>query len=193
MQKLLITLILSANLHLAACSVPGVHKIDIQQGNVITQEMVDKLKPGMEKSQVRFVLGTPPIVDPFHLERWDYVYSLQAGRKTREQRHISLYFENEKLARIQGDVTAGTGEHKEQEQVAKETTVIVPADQKKKGFFSGLKNSIGLGKEETFAKTPESAKPQPDSSTTVEKTPAVEGQDTVEPTTDTPATPEKAP
>ena len=84
------------------------YKIDIQQGNAITQEMLDKLKPGMTPSQVRFILGTPLVTDPFHPERWDYVYRyIKAGHLT-EQRRVTVVFENEKLLRVEGDVVAAT-------------------------------------------------------------------------------------
>ncbi len=94
----------------AGCSripmLPGLsaHKIDIQQGNYITQDMVAKLKPGMTRSQVRFILGTPLVADPFHADRWDYVYQMQKRGETVEFRKIFLIFEDDKLARIEGDV-----------------------------------------------------------------------------------------
>ena len=86
--------------------VPGLapHQIDIQQGNYVTQEMVAKLKPGMSRSQVRFALGTPLVVDPFHADRWDYVYVLQKEGRRVEQRHIVVIFKDDKLQRIEGDV-----------------------------------------------------------------------------------------
>ena len=83
---------------------PGVHKFDIQQGNIITQEMVDQLKPGMSKSQVLFVMGTPLIADSFHQNRWDYLYSIKKadGEELREQ--ITILFDGqEKLAGLKGD------------------------------------------------------------------------------------------
>ena len=86
-----------------------VHRIDIQQGNVVTEEMLDKLKPGMEKRKVRFILGTPLIVSAFNKDRWDYVYSFQSGREEREereQRRISLFFEGDRLHHIEGNVTS---------------------------------------------------------------------------------------
>jgi outer membrane protein assembly factor BamE len=95
---------------LTACNwvpaVPGItpHKMEIQQGNVVTQDMVDKLKPGMSKSQVRFALGTPLVLDPFHNDRWDYVYEKQKGGRVIEQRRIVVLFADDKLLRIDGDV-----------------------------------------------------------------------------------------
>ena len=165
MQKLLISLLACASLFLPGCAsvpIPGVHQIDIQQGNVIDQEMVNKLKPGMDKSQVRFALGTPTIVDVFHQERWDYIYSLKQGSGERQQRHITLFFEGDKLARVEGDVQPAAGE-REEPAASKETTVTVQPTEKKKGFFGGLKSAIGLGDEEGFARTPDSAKSGPDS------------------------------
>ena len=90
---------------------PGItpHKVDIQQGNVVTQDMLDKLKPGMSKSQVRFALGTPLVVDPFHNDRWDYVYVQQKRGRVTEQRRIVVLFSDEKLLRIEGDVKTGAG------------------------------------------------------------------------------------
>jgi outer membrane protein assembly factor BamE len=102
MQKLLISWLFVASLLAAGCS--PVYKQDIQQGNVITQEMVNKLQPGMAKSQVRYILGTPLLVDVFHQERWDYLYSMQEGGKDRQQKRIAIYFENDKLSRIEGDL-----------------------------------------------------------------------------------------
>jgi len=87
--------------------IPGLspYKIDIQQGNYITQDMAAKLKPGMSKSQVRFALGTPLIVDPFHADRWDYVYVLHKKGRLVEQRRIVAVFKGDVLERIEGDVS----------------------------------------------------------------------------------------
>lgn len=82
------------------------YKIDIQQGNSVNQEMLARLKPGMTPSQVRFVLGTPLLVDPFRDNRWDYVYRLQKGGKLVEQRRVTIVFENDRLKAIEGDVVA---------------------------------------------------------------------------------------
>jgi outer membrane protein assembly factor BamE len=114
-------------------SIPGLsaHKIDIQQGNYVTQDMVAKLTPGMSRSQVRFALGTPLIVDPFHSDRWDYVYVLQKKGRTIEQRQIVVVFKDDKLVRIDGDVSAAkvdaTGAGKPQQPIAKPQAAAKPA------------------------------------------------------------------
>ncbi|MBP9218564.1 MAG: outer membrane protein assembly factor BamE [Sterolibacterium sp.] len=79
------------------------YRIDVRQGNHVTQEMVAQLKTGQSKEQVRFILGTPLIADPFHAERWDYLYRFQPGRGEAQQRRITLFFSDDKLARITGD------------------------------------------------------------------------------------------
>ena len=81
------------------------YRIEIQQGNFVSQEMVSKLKPGMSKDQVRFVLGTPLITDSFHADRWDYVFRRQkANSRELEHRKITVFFEDGKLKRVDGDV-----------------------------------------------------------------------------------------
>jgi len=83
---------------------PKVYKVDIQQGNEIDSEMLLKLKPGMTKSQVKFVLGTPLIQDSFHKQRWDYLYIMREKGKLLDKRHIILNFEKDLLRTITGEV-----------------------------------------------------------------------------------------
>ena len=99
---------------LCACSyvprIPGVtpYRIDIQQGNFVSQEMVAQLKPGMSKEQVRLVLGTPLLTDIFHADRWDYVYWREKPGEKREQKKLTVFFEDGKLMRLDGEgVAAG--------------------------------------------------------------------------------------
>ena len=100
-----ITLIL-VSLSLASCSgiskLPSFtpHKIEINQGNLLTPEMRGKLKLGMTRSQVRALLGTPLITDAFHANRWDYAYRLEQNNKLVDQQRMTLYFEGENLTRI---------------------------------------------------------------------------------------------
>jgi outer membrane protein assembly factor BamE len=88
--------------------IPGVtpYKPEIQQGNFVSQEMVSQLKPGMSKEQVRFVMGTPLLTDIFHADRWDYVYWRESPSGKREQRRLAVYFEDGRLARVDGDVAS---------------------------------------------------------------------------------------
>ena len=93
-------------LTLSACETfrfPGVHRINIQQGNVITQQMIDKLRPGMTKSQVRFVLGNAVIDDSLNADRWDYVYTLEVPDTLEMRKVLSLYFVDGKLSYFTGD------------------------------------------------------------------------------------------
>jgi outer membrane protein assembly factor BamE len=80
------------------------HRIDVQQGNALDQENVARLKPGLNRSQVRFLLGTPLVVDPFRSDRWDYVYVYYKAGKLAEQKRVSLFFDGDSLARIEGDL-----------------------------------------------------------------------------------------
>ncbi len=96
----------------AGCSVPtpiaGVkpYRMEIQQGNFISQEMIGQLKQGLTKEQVRFALGTPLLTDIFHADRWDYVFYRDMPDGRREQRKVTVYFEGGLLVRVGGDVAA---------------------------------------------------------------------------------------
>ena len=85
--------------------VPKVHKIVIQQGNVITQQMVDRLKPGMTKAQALYVMGRPVLEDLFDPDRWVYIYSVQIPDEPEIKQTLTLYFENDALTRFTGDFT----------------------------------------------------------------------------------------
>ena len=85
-------------------SIPRVHKITVQQGNVITQEMIDRLKPGMSRSQVAYVMGEPVMHNIFDDGRWDYIYTLDVPGYFNQAIHMTLYFENEVLAYFTGDM-----------------------------------------------------------------------------------------
>lgn len=150
-----------ASLGLAACSnVPRIvteYRIDVQQGNVLSQEAVAQLKPGQTKDQVRFLLGTPMLMDPFHTERWDYLYRFQYGRTDAvEGRKFSVYFDKEgRLERVAGDVEVGQASELTAP-VARNQVVDLgslpvdgsgaplPPPEDKKGFFGSLMEKIGL-------------------------------------------------
>jgi len=94
-----IPVLILAALLAASC----VHKIDIEQGNYVTQDLVDRLKPGMTKAQVKMILGTPLLNDIFHTDRWDYYFDNAKGGKRVGHKHLMLVFKDEKLASWTGD------------------------------------------------------------------------------------------
>ncbi len=112
MRKLLIPVTAIASVLLVACSgdpvvnrLPWVYRIDIQQGNVISEDAVNQLRPGMNRRQVQFLMGTPLLADPFHANRWDYFYQFEPGSRGEgeaETKGISLFFEEGRLTRISG-------------------------------------------------------------------------------------------
>ena len=101
-----ILLVLSFVFALSACGAvgfPGVYRINVEQGNIVTQEMADQLKPGMSKRQVRFILGTPLIEDTFNPDRWDYIYVKRNGNNILDEQLLTVKFEGDTLSEIGGD------------------------------------------------------------------------------------------
>ncbi len=103
MRILLIVLTL---VFISACGFPGVYKINIEQGNIVTQEMVNKLKPGMSRRQVNFIMGTPLIKDTFNRDRWDYVFMLRNGSTVLDQSRLTVEFNGDALVNVFGDFVA---------------------------------------------------------------------------------------
>jgi outer membrane protein assembly factor BamE len=101
-------LLLSLGLVLTAgCSgygFPGVYRINVEQGNIVTLEMLDQLKPGMTTRQVRYILGTPLIEDPFHPDRWEYLYMIRNGNDTLAETRLTVFFEDDKLTHFSSSV-----------------------------------------------------------------------------------------
>jgi len=93
-------LVLAAGFCFAASAC--VYRINIQQGNFLDQGAVEQVKPGMTRSQVRYLLGTPMVPDLFDKDRWDYLYYFQRGRLRRpEQRHVVVYFKDDKVTNFE--------------------------------------------------------------------------------------------
>lgn len=142
MRKHLVLITCLASLALSGCSMqrlkeslPGVYKIDIHQGNIVSQEMVDQLRPGMNKRQVAFIMGTPLLQDPFHDSRWDYLYSNEPGGKERLQKRISLIFDHDELVGVQGDFRPGNLPSIE---TAKDMTVTIPKIKREKTLWETI-------------------------------------------------------
>jgi outer membrane protein assembly factor BamE len=163
MQKLLISIIASSvllggcsNFSMSDISMPDikvpdsipdlVHKVEIQQGNIINQKMINKLEPGMSKRQVRFIMGSPMISDTFHAERWDYLYRFhKSGHAPTETKRVSLHFDNDQLVRIEGDIRPLPVE----DDVAKKTQVVeVPVQDRKAGFIDKTLSVLRLKEKE---------------------------------------------
>ena len=98
-----ITLLLSILL-LSSCSIPRIFQVVISQGNLVDQEMLDKLEIGMTESQVKFVMGTPLISDTFYPNRWDYFTSVTQGENSYTNQKITLYFKDNKLVSWEGEL-----------------------------------------------------------------------------------------
>jgi len=98
----LISSFILSTLGLSGCTsiLPEPHKIDIQQGNRVKSEDLAKIKTGMTRDQVKFVLGTPLLQDAFHQNRWDYMFYLKPGGNNPRQSRVSLFFEGDQLVRI---------------------------------------------------------------------------------------------
>ena len=97
------TLLLSILL-LSSCSIPRIFQVVISQGNLVDQEMLDKLEIGMTESQVKFVMGTPLISDTFYPNRWDYFTSVTQGENSYTNQKITLYFKDNKLVSWEGEI-----------------------------------------------------------------------------------------
>ncbi|MES9971378.1 MAG: outer membrane protein assembly factor BamE [Candidatus Thiodiazotropha sp.] len=123
-----------------------VHSPDIEQGNILTPEMVALLEPGMSKRQVRFALGSPMLVDVFHQQRWDYLFSVKRRNEPIEIKRYSLYFDGDRLARFGGEIEPAPEGESNQEK--KELLVSVPDYDGDLGILERLWYSLGFGKDE---------------------------------------------
>ena len=93
--------LLAACLALAGCGL--VHKIDVQQGNYVTEDLVARMKPGMTKAEVRQLLGTPLLSDVFHANRWDYYFSSAKGGKAGDRKRFTVLFKDDKVVSFSGE------------------------------------------------------------------------------------------
>ena len=84
------------------------HRMVIQQGNYVTEDAVAKIKPGMSRSQVRFLLGSPLLNDMFHANRWDYLYRIERQGKAPEEKNLTVYFDKDVVSRVDGNAFAAS-------------------------------------------------------------------------------------
>jgi outer membrane protein assembly factor BamE len=124
-------------------NLPFVYKMTVQQGNIITERMVNQVQLGMNREQVRYLLGTPLLTDMFHTDRWDYIYTIRRGHQPMESKRLTLWFEDDQLASIEGfaqpDPAAALAALEE------ETVVVeVPDWRDKRGIITRTLNTIGV-------------------------------------------------
>ena len=164
MRKLLISLLfIFATAQLTACSaldgfnnvvvggidkLPFVYKIEVRQGNLVTQNMIDQLRPGMDERQVTFLMGTPLLVDPFNSNRWDYSYTLKKSNGEKEEKKITLIFEDGALVNLNGDYKPNI----ETQPMGVNTEVVdVPKRElRKKGLFERMLHFVGIEYDEKY-------------------------------------------
>lgn len=167
MSKPFFSLSLLASLTLVSCStilnnLPGVYTLEIQQGNIVDQAMIDQLRPHMNKRQVLYIMGSPMLNDVFHQKRWDYIYSDQLSGEDRVQKRISLFFDNDQIVGIQGDLKPSAVP------VIKpsaEVTVDVPKRDLEKTLWEKITGLVGYDDSDDEPKTGEpKAKPSSDDS-----------------------------
>lgn len=158
MRKLLILLAVLSLAAVAGCArkekqdayrspmladLPFVYKMTVQQGNIITEEMVDQVDLGMSRSQIRYLLGTPLLTDMFHTDRWDYTYTIRRGHEPMQTRRLTLFFEEDSLSRIQGAMQPNPSRAVDVED-ERELVVKVPDWKDNRGLINKALNTIGV-------------------------------------------------
>jgi outer membrane protein assembly factor BamE len=140
MKKLLIIITCFASLSLVACASRWhiVHHINVQQGNVVTEDMVKQLKTGMNRSQVQFIMGTPLVVDTFHQQRWDYIYYFKPGYGKPTEQKVTLLFDHDTLTSIQGTAHPAAGVLVAGESNTPVTVVVPPYERVEPGLLNKL-------------------------------------------------------
>lgn len=157
-----------ASLTLVSCTtiltnLPGIYTVDVQQGNMVDQDMIDQLRPNMGKRQVLYIMGSPMLTDVFHQKRWDYIYSARDDKGDREQKRISLFFEDDTLIGVQGDFKPSA---LPVIKPSDETTVDIPKRDIEKTLWETITGFFGYDDIDDTPKTDKSdSKPSTESST----------------------------
>jgi len=130
--RMTVLLVILTSITLAGCV--RSYRVEIQQGNVISAEQIEKLTPGTSRNEVRFILGTPLIVDPFHAERWDYFYSLDPAKGEQvTQYRLSIWFEDDLVTRTEVEGAGLPG------------AIQPDLEEDSPGFFSSLWDAVTPG------------------------------------------------
>jgi outer membrane protein assembly factor BamE len=124
-------------------NLPFVYRMTVQQGNILNEDNVDQLQPGMTRRQVQYLLGTPLLTDFFNTDRWDYVYTIQRGHQSMESRKLTVIFQDDALVRVEGDLKPNPQRAATPER--KEIVVSVPDYEKRKGLIGRSLEAVGVG------------------------------------------------
>jgi outer membrane protein assembly factor BamE len=130
-MKFRILTILLGFIFISACSVPEVYKLTVQQGNIVTQDMLDELKPGMNQRQVAYIMGTPLIKSPYQENRWDYIYTLERRDQVVKSYKVTVFFSDKIYTHYEGEVPSDKVVEEQQEvlEEKKENTLLnIPQD-----------------------------------------------------------------
>ena len=130
MQFRILTILLGF-IFISACSVPQVYKLTVQQGNIVTQDMLDELKEGMTPRQVAYIMGTPLIKSPYEQSRWDYRYTLERRDEVVKSYHVAIFFTDEIYSHYEGKVPKTKRPERQQEvleEKREDTLLDVPSD-----------------------------------------------------------------
>jgi outer membrane protein assembly factor BamE len=125
-MKFRILTILLGFIFISACSVPEVYKLTVQQGNIVTQDMLDELKPGMNQRQVAYIMGTPLIKSPYQENRWDYIYTLERRDQVVKSYKVTVFFSDKIYTHYEGEVPSDKVVEEQQEvlEEKKENTLL---------------------------------------------------------------------
>jgi outer membrane protein assembly factor BamE len=137
--------LLVISLLLGSCSldrIPLVNRPDINQGNIVSQDMINQLRPGMNRRQVTYLLGSPLLTDPFHDNRWDYLYAIEPSGESRELRRVTLAFERDELIQLEGDFRPGA---QAENNASRDATLYVPKIERDKTLWQKITGLFGVG------------------------------------------------
>lgn len=171
MKKSSLLLAAFTSFTLTACSsilnnLPGVYTLDIEQGNILDQAMINQLRPNMTKRQVLYIMGSPMLADAFHERRWDYLYSEQPGGEDRVQKRVSLFFSGDNLMGVQGDFRPSSLPVIKE---ATETSVDVPKRDLERSMWEKVSGLFGDEPDTLARRTRQPAADQKEASSSAEK------------------------
>ncbi len=164
LSRFILVLLTTQVILLTGCSYlkyPNLHKVAILQGNILNQKMIDQLRPGLSRSQVRYILGTPLIASTFDQSRWDYFYSVKRAGYSEIREHISIYFVDDKLSHFTGDYLPTSVSAT---MAAKQTDQVEPSNSTSPEAFNIDSASLGsenLESQSLDSKTPNSETTNP--------------------------------